>query len=191
MPAAIPAIAAAWASVSAAVATVGTALAFKAGIVAGLAAWGKVALVTTVLSTALMLKPPGLDSQGQQVNIQMAGPSAALPWIFGRTGTQGIITYRATYGGGNAVPIDRGGRLSCFVRSPKVATFNLAADEVLGSRRVTTSTPMSQRFNRIIPSCRQENQKWEMIAGQPVADLEQVRPKPSRRAVSWRLVGGR
>lgn len=398
MPAAIPAIAAAWASVSAAVATVGTALAFKAGIVAGLAAWGKVALVTTVLSTALMLKPPSLGSQGQQVNIQMAGPSAALPWIFGRTGTQGIITYRATYGGGNAVllaehvlsvgpvasiesfsvmgrsltysghpasgmaevvqvagvnmresklfrygglkvayrpgahndnstlasitgdpvpgitsshtmpglargilrcqldekrlnfpqgypddpiwvirgaecydprkdstysqggsgshrltnasthewsenpfivglqfalgirspngevmfglgldpdmidipawvaaanvadannwkvggqvvstddewpamvnilasgggvPIDRGGRLSCFVRSPKVATFNLAADEVLGSRRVTTSTPMSQRFNRIIPSCRQENQKWEMIAGQPVAD---------------------
>lgn len=399
MPMAIPAIAAAWASVSAAVATIGTALAFKAGIVAGLAAWGKVALVTTVLSTALMLKPPGLGSQGQQVNIQMAGPSAALPWIFGRTGTQGIITYRGTYGGskndilvvehvlsvgpvaaiesfsvmgraltysgnpstglaevtqvagvdmrtsklfrygglkvahrtgshtdtstlssitgeaipgitsahtmpglargilrcqldekrlnfpngypddpiwvlrgslcydprkdstysgggvgshrvsnaathewsenpfivamqfalgirspngevmiglglspdmidipafvaaanvadangwkvggqtittddewptmvnilasGGGVPIDRAGRLSCFVRSPKVATFHLAADEVLGSRRITTSTAMSQRFNRVVPSCRQENQKWEMIAGEPVSD---------------------
>lgn len=397
MPMAIPAIAAAWASISAAAVTIGTALAFKAGVVAGLAAWGKVALVTTVLTTALMMRPPPLGSSGQQVNIQMAGPSAALPLMFGRTGTQGIIVYRGTtgakndvliaehilsigpiaavesftvmgraltysgnpntglaevvqvagvqmresklfrYGGlkiahkvgahndkstlstitgdflpgvnsshsnpglartilrcqldekrlnfpngypddpitvgrgllcydarkdstfpggsgshrvsdasthewsenpfivgaqyalgwrspngevmgglglepdmidlaafvaaanvadanqwkiggqtttaddewatmvnilacGGGVPIDAHGRLSCFVRSPKVATFHIGRDDVLGSRRITTSTPMASRSNRIVPSCRQENQKWELIAGEPVSD---------------------
>lgn len=97
MPAAIPAIAAAWASVTAAAATFVSALAFKAGVMAGLAAWGKVATYAA-LAASLMMKPPGLGSQGQQVSVQMAGPNAPIPIVLGRTGTQGVVIYRATYG---------------------------------------------------------------------------------------------
>lgn len=97
MPQALPAIAAAWAAVSTAAVAVGTALTFGSGIMAGLTAWSQVAMIGA-LGMALTMKPPGLGSNGQQVNIQMAGPNAALPLIFGRTGTQGIITYRGTYG---------------------------------------------------------------------------------------------
>jgi len=100
MPQALPAIAAAFSTVTAAVSTFATALTFKSGLMAGLGAWAKVATYTA-LGASLLKKPPGLASSGQQVNVQMAGPQAPIPLVIGRTGTQGIITYRATYGGDN------------------------------------------------------------------------------------------
>lgn len=102
MAMAVAALAAAWTAVAAATATFVTALTFGAGLMAGVSAWTTVISVVG-LGAALLMKPPGLGSQGQQVNIQMAGPDHPIPLIIGRTGTQGIITYRGTHGNKNDV----------------------------------------------------------------------------------------
>lgn len=96
----ISAIVATWAAITAATATFVTALTFGSGLMAALSAWSTVASVVS-LGAALLMKPPSLGSAGQQVNLQLAGPNAPIPFIFGRTGTQGVITYRETGGGGN------------------------------------------------------------------------------------------
>lgn len=98
MPMAIPFIATAFASIGTAVASAGAALAFSGGLMAGLQAWATVASFAS-LGAALLMKPPGLASQGQQVNIKPAGAMAALPIAIGRTGVQGLIITNKTYGG--------------------------------------------------------------------------------------------
>lgn len=96
MAVAAPFIAAAWASATAAAASLATALTFGSGLAAGLTAWSQVATFAA-LGASLLMKPPGLASQGQQVNIQLAGPNAPIPVIVGRSGTQGTVVYRDTY----------------------------------------------------------------------------------------------
>lgn len=92
MPQIIPAAMAAFAAVKGAVATV---MAIKVlGIT--IATWGKVAM-WTAMGASMLMKPPGLPSSGMQVNLQPAGPDAPLPIILGRTGVQGMMTYREAY----------------------------------------------------------------------------------------------
>ena len=66
---------------------------------------------------------------------------------------------------GGAVPLNSGGRLGCFVRAPKISVFTLRADDVIGTRKITTGQPISQRANRIIPNYRSPDHKYEIVAG--------------------------
>lgn len=95
--AAIPLVlSAAWSAVTAAATTFATALMGGSGLMAGISAWGTVASVAS-LGAALLMKPPGLESAGQQVNLQLTGSGAFLPVVVGRSGVQGLINYRKTY----------------------------------------------------------------------------------------------
>lgn len=61
-----------------------------------LATWGKIAM-WTAMGASMLMKPPGLPSSGMQVQLQPSGPNAPLPIVLGRTGVQGLITYREAY----------------------------------------------------------------------------------------------
>jgi hypothetical protein len=60
------------------------------------ATWAKVAMWAS-MGASMLMKPPGLPSVGVQVNLQPAGANAPLPIAIGRTGIQGLISYREAY----------------------------------------------------------------------------------------------
>lgn len=112
-----------------------------------------------------------------QSYIEGANVADANGWTIGgqvlaSDGNWPIMTNALASGGG--IPNDRGGKLSCYVRSPKVASFTIREDEVLDSRSVQTSTRLNDRFNAVVPVCRNAANKYEMVAGEVVTVDEWV-----------------
>lgn len=98
-------------------------------------------------------------------------------WTCGGVVTTGdnayaVITQLLAAGG--AKPIARGSQLGLVQSAPKVSVLTITADDIVGSVRISTSTGLRDRINRVVPVCRDPNQFYEMVdqaAVQPAAYL--------------------
>ncbi len=99
-----------------------------------------------------------------------------------------IISNVLASGGG--LPIDRDGRLSALVRTPRTSFLTLRQEDLAGSIRVGTSSPMRARINRITPECRDHNNNYAMTAGAPIThpDWVEADEREASTAVAYPLV---
>ena len=69
---------------------------------------------------------------------------------------------------GGGEPVKLAGRLSCYVRTPRVVLAALKGQDAVGGVSITGGKRRRDRFNQIIPSYRSEDHDWEMVPAGPV-----------------------
>ena len=107
-----------------AVAVAGTAIAATAASVASIATLASTALT---LGVALTAKKPGAQATGSQTTFS-ADPDAGIPWVIGRTGTAGNITFRVGFDTGDKGDNDRQSFVSTLSLGPIAAIESFQAD---------------------------------------------------------------
>ena len=76
---------------------------------------------------------------------------------------------RACLQAGSGEPMRLGGRVSCFVNTPRVSLATVTGDDIVGEASVTGTQARRNRFNTIIPRFRSEVHGWDLVPGGPVA----------------------
>lgn len=74
-------------------------------------------------------------------------------------------------GAGQYLP---GPQISVFVNEPKVSTFTLRQNMLVGDQVIRATRPMKGRFNRILVKYREPNSNYEIVTGQEVSDAGYV-----------------
>jgi hypothetical protein len=75
---------------------------------------------------------------------------------------------------GSADPVDRGAVLSVMYDAPATSLYNLTVDDIVGQVEVTNTAPYKERKNTVAVRYREENQGWEIIAGDRVSSSTYV-----------------
>jgi hypothetical protein len=75
---------------------------------------------------------------------------------------------------GSADPVDRGAVLSVMYDAPLPSLYNLSTDDIVGEISLTNTSPYKDRKNTVAVRYREENQGWEIIAGDRVSSANLV-----------------
>jgi hypothetical protein len=91
---------------------------------------------------------------------------------------------------GSGAPLQLGGILSCTVDTPRVSLATITTGELIGAASVTGTPASKDRFNGVIPTYRDETQKWQLVpaAQVQVADYVTADGRPRTRGMTWELV---
>jgi hypothetical protein len=69
---------------------------------------------------------------------------------------------------GGGEPTRLAGRLSCYVRTPRVTLATITGKNLVGDASITGTKRRRDRFNQIIPTYRSEDHAWDMVPAGPV-----------------------
>jgi hypothetical protein len=64
---------------------------------------------------------------------------------------------------GGGEPTRLGGRLSCYVRTPRVSLGTITGQALVGDASITGTKRRRDRFNQIIPTYRSEDHAWQLV----------------------------
>jgi hypothetical protein len=91
-----------------------------------------------------------------------------------------VLTSILQAGGGE--PIQLGGLISAFVRTPKVILATAVGADVVGNVSITGTKRRRDRLNQIIPTYRSEANAWQLVPAGPVTVNEYIGPDGGLRS---------